>query len=278
MRSRIAAVMLGAVLVFGLVGCSKKEQATQAPPATTDQSAQQQAQATPPPSANQAAPAPQAAAPAAEAPATATTAPPAETQAAAPAAAPAAEKAAPPAPPPPIVIPSGTDIVFRMGPGLSSKTARDGQTFTGTLANGIAVGGRVVIPAGSGVTGTVSEAKSAGRFKGEAILAIRLTSINVKGVPHRVSTDEYVVTQKGKGKRSAVMIGGGAGGGALIGGIAGGGKGAAIGALVGAGAGTAGAAFTGNKELSIPAESAVNVHTTSSLTIRPSAPAAAPAQ
>jgi hypothetical protein len=156
-----------------------------------------------------------------------------------------------------------------MGEGLSSKTAQDGQTFTGTLANGIAVNGKVVIPAGSGVTGTVSDAKSAGRFKGEAIIAIRLTSINVKGAPHNVGTDEYCVTQKGKGKRTAVMVGGGAGGGALIGGIAGGGKGALIGGLVGAGAGTAGAAFTGNKELTIPAESAVSFKTTTAITIQP---------
>jgi hypothetical protein len=45
--------------------------------------------------------------------------------------------------------------------------------------------------------------------------------------------------------------------GALIGGLAGGGKGAAIGAAAGAGAGTAGTAFTGNKEIELPAESAV---------------------
>ena len=70
-----------------------------------------------------------------------------------------------------------------MGERLTSKSAQDGQTFTGTLANGIAVNGKVVIPAGAGVTGTVSEAKSAGKFKGEAILAVRLTSINVHGVP-----------------------------------------------------------------------------------------------
>lgn len=170
------------------------------------------------------------------------------------------------------MIPAGTNVVIRMGNTLSSKTAQDGQTFTGTLAQPIAVHGKVVIPAGAGVTGTVSEAKSAGRFKGEAILAVRLTSINIKGVPRNVSTDEYVVTQKGKGKRSAVMIGGGTGGGALIGGIAGGGKGALIGGLVGAGAGTAGAAFTGNKELTIPAESAVNFHTTSSITLRSQVP------
>ena len=196
----------------------------------------------------------------------------AEAPASTPAPAPVAEQAPPPPPPPPpIVVPAGKTVTVRMGEGLGSKTAQDGQTFTGTLANGIAVNGKVVVPAGAGVTGVVSEAKSAGRFKGEAILAIRLTSINVKGVPHNVGTDEYVVTQKGKGKRTAVMVGGGAGGGALIGGLAGGGKGALIGGLIGAGAGTAGAAFTGNKELSIPAESAVSFKTTTSITIQPSA-------
>jgi len=233
MRSKISAVLLAALLLMALAACS-----------------------------TQAAPEQQAAAPAG-------TTPTAETAAAAPAAAPVAEQAPPPPPPEPIIILAGRTVTVRMGDGLSSKTAQDGQTFTGTLANGIAVSGKVIVPAGSGVTGTVSEAKSAGRFKGQAILAIRLTSVNIKGVPHRVSTDEYVVTQKGKGKRSAVMIGGGAGGGALIGGLAGGGKGALIGGLVGAGAGTAGAAFTGNKELSIPAESTVSFKTTSSITIEP---------
>jgi hypothetical protein len=65
-------------------------------------------------------------------------------------------------------------------------------------------------------------------------------------------------TLKGKGKRTGVLVGGGAGLGALIGGLAGGGKGAAIGAVSGAGAGTAGTAFTGNKEIVLPAESAVS--------------------
>jgi hypothetical protein len=263
MRSKISAVLLGALLLMALAACSKKEQPAQPAPAAADQSTQQAPAANPP---SQAAPGQQAAAPAA---APAGTTPATEAPAAAPAAAPVAEQAPPPPPPEPIVIPAGRTVTVRIGESLSSKTAQDGQPFTGTLANGIAVHGKVIVPPGSGVTGTVSEAKSAGRFKGQAILAIRLTSVNIKGVPHRVSTDEYVVTQKGKGKRSAVMIGGGAGGGALIGGIAGGGKGALIGGLIGAGAGTAGAAFTGNKELSIPAESAVSFKTTSSITIEP---------
>jgi len=40
--------------------------------------------------------------------------------------------------------------------------------------------------------------------------------------------------------------------------LAGGGKGAAIGAIAGAGAGTAGTAYTGNKDIVLPAESAVS--------------------
>ena len=64
------------------------------------------------------------------------------------------------------------------------------------------------------------------------------------------------------------MAGGGAGLGALIGGLAGGGKGAAIGALAGGGAGTAGAAFTGNKDIVLPAESALSFKLDQPLTLR----------
>ncbi|HXZ27026.1 MAG TPA: hypothetical protein VEG08_03395, partial [Terriglobales bacterium] len=65
-------------------------------------------------------------------------------------------------------------------------------------------------------------------------------------------------SMKGKGKRTAAFIGGGAAAGAIIGALAGGGKGAAIGAAAGGGAGTAGAAFTGNKDITFPAESALS--------------------
>ena len=73
---------------------------------------------------------------------------------------------------------------------------------------------------------------------------------------------------KGKGKRTATFIGGGAGGGALIGGLAGGGKGALIGAALGAGAGTAGAAYTGEKEIVLPAESVLSFKLAEPLTVK----------
>src|SRR5437016_3280642 len=81
---------------------------------------------------------------------------------------------------------------------------------------------------------------------------------NAKTKPEPVETSSLVRTEKGKGKRTAVITGGGAGVGALIGGLAGGGKGAAIGAIAGAGAGGAGSAFTGNKNIVLPAESALS--------------------
>ena len=57
-----------------------------------------------------------------------------------------------------------------------------------------------------------------------------------------------------EGQADSGFIGGGAGVGMLIGGVASGGVGLLIGGLSGAGAGTLGAAFTGNKDINIPAE------------------------
>ena len=158
----------------------------------------------------------------------------------------------------PIVIPAGTTLTVRLGETLSSKTSEPGQSFSATLASPVEIGGQTVIPGGATATGTVVVAHPAGRFKGASLLQIKLDAITVEGRRHSVRTSSVSRAEKGKGKRTAAMIGGGAGAGALIGALAGGGKGAAIGALAGGGAGTAGSAFTGNRDVTLPAESAVS--------------------
>jgi len=157
-----------------------------------------------------------------------------------------------------LVVPAGTVLTVRLGQAVGSKISSAGETFTATVASPIAVDGRTAIPAGATASGTVVDAKPLGRFKGGASLQLRLTSLTVNCGDQAISTSSVMRTEKGKGKRTAIMAGGGAGLGALIGGLAGGGKGAAIGALAGGGAGTGGAAFTGNKDIVLPAESALS--------------------
>lgn len=170
--------------------------------------------------------------------------------------------------PRPIVVPAGTTLTVRLNETLSSKSSTDGQPFTGTLVNPVSAGGETAFPAGATVTGTVVTSHSAGRFKGASLLEIKLDSITAGGRQVSISTAAITKGEKGKGKRTAAMIGGGAGAGALIGGLAGGGKGAAIGALVGGGAGTAGAGLTGNRDVSFPAESAVSFKLADSVEMR----------
>ncbi len=155
-------------------------------------------------------------------------------------------------------VPAGEHIVIRLGETITSKKNNSGDAFSGTVAEPVTVNGQTLIPEGSGATGTVADAKALGKFKGGAMLRVVLNSVTVNGKTYKVETAAVQHSLKGKGKRSAVAIGGGAGLGALIGGLAGGGKGAAIGAAAGAGAGTAGAAFTGNKDIVLPAESAIS--------------------
>jgi hypothetical protein len=241
---RISLLSLVGILAF--CGCNKT------PPAESSAPSSPPAAAAPAPDQ---APASNAAAPAAPA------AQP--TQAAAPAPPP------PPPPPPPkpkpkvYTVPSGTTLTVRLSQELSSKTSNVGDSFSGSLVQAVQVQGVTVLKAGAPVTGTVIAVRKQGKFKGEGNLGIQLTHVGSYGI----TTEEYEQNVKGKGKRSATMVGGGAGGGALIGGLAGGGKGALIGGLVGAGAGTAGAVFTGNKGVTIPAESVVSFVSNSPITV-----------
>jgi hypothetical protein len=168
----------------------------------------------------------------------------------------------------PVVVPAGTPLTVRLGEAVGSKISSPGQSFAATLSAPVEMEGRTIIPAGAAAQGTVVDAKPLGRFKGGAVLDIKLTSITVNGNPRDISTSAVVRTEKGKGKRTAVVTGGGAALGALIGGLAGGGKGAAIGAASGAGAGAAGSALTGNKEIVLPAESALTFKLEAPLEVR----------
>lgn len=154
----------------------------------------------------------------------------------------------------PIVVPAGTPITVNLNSAIGSKISKPNDNFSGSVAEDVTVGNLVAIPKGSAISGTVTDAKALGKFAGGAVLQIRLDSVNVKGADIPVQAAAKSFNEKGKGKRTAVLAGGGAIVGGIVGALAGGGKGAAIGAAAGGGAGTAGAAFTGNKDIVLAAE------------------------
>jgi hypothetical protein len=166
---------------------------------------------------------------------------------------------------------AGTSLVIRINQHINVKTSHAGERFTGEVAEGVAgtEGGPIVIPRGTHVDGVLDASHRRGHFKGASILELRLTSLTMNGQQYALDTHDVVRTKKGKGKRSAAFIGGGAGLGMLVGGIATGGVGLVVGGLAGGGAGTALAGMTGNRDIDIPAESLMRFRLADDLVVQP---------
>jgi hypothetical protein len=165
-------------------------------------------------------------------------------------------------------IPAGTQLVIRINQSINVKHTPAGARFDGEVVEPWTdANGRVILPKGTPVGGVVDESHRRGHFKGASVLELRLTSLTLNGTSYPIETRDLRETKKGKGKRSAGFIGGGAGLGMLIGGIATGGTGLLIGGLAGGGAGTAVAGLTGNRDLDIPAESIVHFRLAEDLTL-----------
>lgn len=179
----------------------------------------------------------------------------------------AATSAPAPPPPPPVVVNAGKMLTVTIDQNISTKTNSSGDRFAASLAEPVTVNGSQILAAGTKATGTILQAVAAGHLKGGAVLSLTLDSLTLNGQKYPIETSEFEEAGKGRGKRTAVGGGGGAAFGAIVGALAGGGKGAAIGALAGGGAGTAGAAYTGKRDITIPAEARLHFKLTKSLTI-----------
>ena len=165
----------------------------------------------------------------------------------------------PPPPPANLTITAGTTLAIRVDQRISVKTSHAGDTFTGEIVEPVLnpADNSVVLPKGAPVGGVVAESHRRGHFKGRSLLELQLTSLTLNGKQYALTTKDLVESKKGKGRRSAALIGGGAGLGMLVGGVATGGVGLVVGGLVGGGAGTAAAGLSGNRDLDIRAESIV---------------------
>src|SRR5215467_3468859 len=162
----------------------------------------------------------------------------------APVAAPAAARA----PGKRVVVPAGTRVAVVLENGVSTRSAKPGDSLYFHTAFPVTQNNQVVIPVGSYLRGSLLESKRPGRVKGRGEFRLRLESlilpngytVDLLAVPRSADTGGKETTDEegkvtgggGKGKdvgTVATTTATGAG----IGAIAGGGKGAGIGAGIG---------------------------------------------
>jgi len=167
-----------------------------------------------------------------------------------------------------VEVPAGTVLDMEFIDPLSTRTNVAGDVFTAKVVEGIEVGGVMVIPAGSIVEGTVTEAVSAKKMSGQAKLSLQFSKLTL---PDGHTADiSAMLSEKGKkiGRRTGGIVGGSAAGGAVLGRIIGKDtKGAVVGGLLGAAVGTGVAASQKGQELKLPAGTGFSVELESSVQV-----------
>jgi hypothetical protein len=169
---------------------------------------------------------------------------------------------------PSITIPAGTVINVRLSDGIDVDSAQAGMKVKGRVDDPVSVGDQIAIPREAGALLQAVKVEQSGAFKGADKISLKLNAISFGGRVYDVASEYAVVASKGEGKRTARKVGGGAGLGAIVGGIAGGGEGAAVGALIGGVAGTAVAA-SGEEHLKLPAETRLQFKLTNAFRVEP---------
>ena len=167
-----------------------------------------------------------------------------------------------------VTVPADAVIGLKLETSLSSDTARVEDRVEARVARDVRADGRVAIPAGSRVLGSVSVVDRGGKMRERARLGVRFhTVILADGTEVPLQTETVLREGESPGNASAAKVGGGAIGGAILGAILGGGKGAAIGAGVGAGAGTAAVMAGGRRAAQIQSGSPMTVKVLSPVTV-----------
>jgi hypothetical protein len=166
-----------------------------------------------------------------------------------------------------VTIPAGTVLPLRLTSSVGSDISGLEDPVHATLRRTVTIRGIGALPAGSAVSGYVTEAKRSAKVKGRARVGFRFNTVSARGESYRVSTSSVVRQAPGTKKKDTAKIAIPAAAGAIIGGIADGKKGAAIGTAVGGGAGTGVVLATRGQEVRLGRGAAVSVRLLKPLTV-----------
>ncbi len=167
-----------------------------------------------------------------------------------------------------VTIDAGTSLPLELMTDLSSETAQIETPVRARIRQDVIVDGYTAIPAGSIVSGTVTEVERPGRVQGRAHLAFRFTDVQVNGVREDLRTNPVSFEGEATKGEDATKIGAGAGIGAVIGGILGGKSGAAKGGAIGGAAGTGVVVATRGRDVTVASGADITATLEQSTTIR----------
>jgi len=174
----------------------------------------------------------------------------------------------PAAAPKPVTVPANTVLAVRLTQAIDVDSAQTGATFKSVLDDPVMMNGQVVIPRNAIVMLQAVKVEQAGKMKGSDNITLKANTLSYGGTKYDIVSAYVESKGSGEGKKTTRKVAGGAGLGAIIGGIAGGGTGAAIGALAG---GATGAIISsqGTEHLQLPAETRLQSQLTAAVTVRP---------
>ena len=171
-----------------------------------------------------------------------------------------------PAPPRRSPLAGGTVVATTVDREITSKTDKPGATVTGTVASDVMdATGRVVIPAGSKVTMTITEIHES-ENKGDKTgkLTLTPTAVEIAGESHALDGSAVALERTLRDRKTnagdVAKVGAGTAIGAIAGRVIGGNtKGAIIGGVIGGAVGTQRAVETQDRDVVVPANSRVEV-------------------
>ena len=171
-----------------------------------------------------------------------------------------AEKAAKAAPSAPVswTLDAGRNFTVVTSDAISSRSAKPGDAFSASVLSDVQDSrGRVAIPAGAVVHGTITDVKAARGPSSSGTLTLAVSNVTVRGrsYPIDASIDALATERQGRGITTgdAAKVGAGAAAGAIVGQVIGKNtKGTVIGAVVGAAAGAGYAVATKDSDILLP--------------------------